>query len=200
MVTAATVDIGDADTGAMVELVSCGATHLVQIVLVLVDSIVEMLVACMTEVEPLATLVVVSGQLVTVVETISVTTLATVDCAVTTLGMADDVGVTTLVVAGCVDVTMTFDVTGVLRAGQSSTVDAQVEMIISLVLKTVFSGTTVVVGFMLEETMLVERLVLCMELELAVLLMALMLFQLPLLSVYSYCIAGLALVIFTLLT
>lgn len=115
------------------------------------------------------------------------------------IGMADDVGVTTLVVAGCVDVTMTFDVTGVLRAGQSRTVEAQVEMIISLVLKTVFSGTTVVVGFTLEETVLVEPLVLCMELELTVLLMALMLFQLPLLSVYSYCIAGLALVIFTLL-
>lgn len=76
MVTAATVDIGDADMGATVELVlagvtvelvTCGATHLVQIVLVLVDSMVVMLVACMTEVEPLATLVVVSGQLVTVV-------------------------------------------------------------------------------------------------------------------------------------
>lgn len=73
-------------------------------------------------------------------------------------------------------------------------------MITSLVLKTVFLGTTVVVGFTLEETMLVEPLVLCMELELTVLLIALMLFQLPLLSVYSYCIAGLALVIFTLLT
>ena len=60
--TAATVEIGDA-----VELVTGGATHLVQIVLVLVESMVERLVACMTEVEPLATLVVVNGQLVTVV-------------------------------------------------------------------------------------------------------------------------------------
>lgn len=62
MVTAETVDIGDA-----VELVTGDATHLVQIVLVLVNSMVERLVACMTEVEPLATLVVVTGQLVTVV-------------------------------------------------------------------------------------------------------------------------------------
>ena len=62
MVTAATVDIGDA-----VELVTGGATHLVQIVLVLVDKTVERLVACMTEVAPLLTLVVVIGQLVTVV-------------------------------------------------------------------------------------------------------------------------------------
>lgn len=121
-------------------------------------------------------------------------TLATVDFAVTELlvlelarvladiAMADDVGVTTMVVAGWVDVTMTFDVTGVLRAGQSRTLDAQAVIITSLVLKTVFSGMTVVVVFMLEEIMLdeaMEPLVLCMELdielELAVLLIALML-------------------------
>lgn len=121
-------------------------------------------------------------------------TLATVDFAVTELlvpelarvladiAMADDVGVTTMVVAGWVDVTMTFDVTGVLRAGQSRTLDAQAVIIASLVLKTVFSGMTVVVVFMLEEIMLdeaMEPLVLCMELdielELAVLLIALML-------------------------
>ena len=62
VVTAATVDNGDA-----VELVTCGATHLVQTVVRLVDRIVEMLVACMTEVVPLAIFVVVIGQLVTVV-------------------------------------------------------------------------------------------------------------------------------------
>lgn len=118
--------------------------------------------------------------------------------------VADNVGATTLVVAGCVDVTMTFEVMGVLRAGQLETLEAQVVITTSLVLKTVFSGMTVVVGFTLEGSMLVELLLLCtelelsMELELTVLLMALMLFQLPLLSVYSYCIAGLALVIFTL--
>ena len=123
-----------------------------------------------------------------------------VECAV-----ADDAGATTLVVAGCVDVTMTFEVMGVLRAGQLETLEAQVVITTSLVLKTVFPGMTVVVGFTLEETILVELLVLCMELELElelelmVLLMALMLFQLPLLSVNSYCIAGLALIIFTLL-
>ena len=60
--TAATVDIGDA-----VELVIEGATHLVQMRLALVDKMVERLVAVMTEVVPLATLVVVIGQLVTVV-------------------------------------------------------------------------------------------------------------------------------------
>ena len=118
--------------------------------------------------------------------------------------MADDEGVTTIVVAGLVDVTMTFDVIGVLRAGQLRTLEAQAVMMTSLVLKTVFSGMMVVLGFMLEEIMLeeaMELLVLCMELELGltVLLMALMLCQLPLLSVYSYCIAGLAFVIFTLL-
>ena len=117
-----------------------------------------------------------------------------VECAV-----ANDAGATTLVVAGCVDVTMTFEVMGVLRAGQLETLEAQVVITTSLVLKTVFSGMTVVVGFAEEETMLVEPLVLCTELELTVLLMALMLFQLPLLSMYSYCIAGLALLIFTLL-
>lgn len=58
----ATVEIGDA-----VELVTGGATHLVQMVLVLVDTMVERLVAFITEVVPLATLVVVTGQLVTVV-------------------------------------------------------------------------------------------------------------------------------------
>lgn len=60
--TAATVDIGDA-----VELVIGGATHLVQMVLTLVETTVERLIAFMTEVVPLATLVVVTGQLVTVV-------------------------------------------------------------------------------------------------------------------------------------
>ena len=60
MVTAATVDIGDA-----VELVISGTTHLVQMVLVLVDRTVERLVACITDVVPSATLVVVTGQLVT---------------------------------------------------------------------------------------------------------------------------------------
>ena len=76
MVTAATVGMGDADMGAAVELVMAGdavelvfggATHLVQRVLVLVDKMVERLVAFMTDVVQLATLVVVSGQLVTVV-------------------------------------------------------------------------------------------------------------------------------------
>lgn len=62
MVTAATVDMGDA-----VELVIGGATHLVQMVLVLVDKMVERLVAFTTDVVPLATLVDVTGQLVTVV-------------------------------------------------------------------------------------------------------------------------------------
>ena len=113
--------------------------------------------------------------------------------------VADDEGATTLVVAGCVDVTMTFEVMGVLRAGQLETLEAQVVITTSLVLKTVFSGITVVVDLTLEETVLEEPLELCMELELTVLLMALMVFQLPLLSVYSYCFAGLALVIFTLL-
>lgn len=53
--------------GDIVELVICGATHLVQMVLVLVLKMVERLVAFMTEVVPLATLVLVIGQLVTVV-------------------------------------------------------------------------------------------------------------------------------------
>lgn len=120
--------------------------------------------------------------------------------------MTDDEGVTTIVVAGFVDVTMTFDVIGVLRAGQLRTLEAQAVMTTSLVLKTVISGMTDVVGFMLEEIRLeeaMELLVLCMELalelEMRVLLIPLMLCQLPLLSVYSYCIAGFALVIFTLL-
>ncbi len=67
MVNAATVDIGDADIGDTVELVIGGATHLVQMVLTLVEKMVERLVAFMTDVVPLATLVVVIGQLVTVV-------------------------------------------------------------------------------------------------------------------------------------
>ena len=145
---------------------------------------------------------------------ISLTTLATVDFAVTELvwlengfipaetAIADDEGVTTIVVAGLVDVTTISDVTGVLRAGQLRTVEAQAVMIAVLVLKTVISGMTVVVGCMLDEA--TELALLCielaLELELAVLLMALILLKLPLLSVYSYCIAGLAFVIFTLLT
>ena len=123
-------------------------------------------------------------------------------CVLADTAMTDDEGVTTIVVAGLVDVTMTLDVTGVLRAGQLRTLEAQVVMMISLVLKTVASGITVVVGFTLEEVMpdeALELLVLIMELELTVLFMTLMLFQLPLLSVYSYCIAGLAFVILTLL-
>ncbi len=62
MVIAATVDVG-----AAFELVVGGATHLVQTVLVLVDRMVDRLVAFMTEVVPLAILVVDTGQLVTVV-------------------------------------------------------------------------------------------------------------------------------------
>ena len=116
--------------------------------------------------------------------------------------MADDEGVITIVVAGLVDVTTICDVTGVLRAGQLRTLEAQAVMIAVLVLKTVISGMTVVVGCMLDEA--TELALLCielaLELELAVLLMALILLKLPLLSVYSYCIAGLAFVIFTLLT
>ncbi len=72
---------------------------------------------------------------------------------------------------------MTFEVIGVLLAGQLRTLVAQVVMITSLVLKMVFSGMTVVVGIMLDETM--EPVMLCMELvmelELAVSLMTLML-------------------------
>ena len=116
--------------------------------------------------------------------------------------IADDEGVTTIVVAGLVDVTTISDVTGVLRAGQLRTVEAQAVMIAVLVLKIVISGMTVVLGCMLEVA--TELALLCieltLELELAVLLMALILLKLPLLSVYSYCIAGLAFVIFTLLT
>ena len=144
------------------------------------------------------------------------------ECVLADTAIADEEGVTTTVVAGLVDVTMTFDVMGVLRAGQLRTLEAQAVIITSLVLKTVVSGMTVVLGFTLEEIMLEEATELCMELELeeimleeatelcmelelelelelTVLLMALMLCQLPLLSVYSYCIAGLAFVIFTLL-
>ena len=116
--------------------------------------------------------------------------------------IADDEGVTTIVVAGLVDVTTISDVTGVLRAGQLRTVEAQAVMIAVLVLKTVISGMTVVLGCMLDEA--TELALLCielaLELELAVPLMALILLKLPLLSVYSYCIAGLTFVIFTLLT
>lgn len=93
--------------------------------------------------------------------------------------MAEAEGMTTIVVAGLVDVTITFDVMGVLRAGQLRTVEAQAVMITSLVLKIVISGMTVILSFMLEEIMLDEVLVLCMELalelELTVLLMDLML-------------------------
>lgn len=85
MVNAATVDIGDADMGAAVELVIagdaveldiagdtvelviCGATHLVQMVLVLVLKMVDKLVVLSMEVIPFETLVLVTGQLVTVV-------------------------------------------------------------------------------------------------------------------------------------
>ena len=49
------------------ELVTCGATHLVQIVLVLVLKIVETLVVLIMAVVPLAILVLVTGQLVRVV-------------------------------------------------------------------------------------------------------------------------------------
>lgn len=104
------------------------------------------------------------------------------DCVLADTAMTDDEGVTIIVVAGLVDVTTTFDVTGVLRAGQLRTLEAQAVIIAVLVLKTVVSGMTVVVGFMLEEIMLdetVELLVLCMELplelELTVLLMPFML-------------------------
>lgn len=124
------------------------------------------------------------------------------DGALADTAMADGEGATTIVVAFLVDVTITFDVTGALRAGQSRTLEGQAVMMTSLVLITVVPGMTVVLSFMLEEIMLdeaMELLVLLMELGLAVLLMALMLCQLPLLSVYSYCIAGLALVILTLL-
>ena len=49
------------------ELVTCGATHLVQMVLVLVLKIVETLVAFTTAVVPFVILVLVTGQLVRVV-------------------------------------------------------------------------------------------------------------------------------------
>lgn len=49
------------------ELVTWGATHLVQIVLVLVLKTVETLVVFITAVVPFATLVLVTGQLVKVV-------------------------------------------------------------------------------------------------------------------------------------
>ena len=109
--------------------------------------------------------------------------------------MAEDVGVITTVLGGWVDVTMIFDV----RTGQLDTPEAQVVTTTSLVLKTVVWGITVVAGLVLEEPMLDEAMEL-LELCTSVLLIALILFQLPLLSVYSYCIAGFALMIFTLLT
>ena len=93
------------------------------------------------------------------------------DCVLADTAMTDDEGVTTIVVAGLVDVTRTFDVMGVLRAGQLRTLEAHAVMTTSLVLKTVISGMTVVAGFMLEDTMVDEA----MELALMVLLMALML-------------------------
>ncbi len=49
------------------ELVICGATHFVQIVLVLVLKIVERVVVFITAVVPFAILVLVTGQLVRVV-------------------------------------------------------------------------------------------------------------------------------------
>ena len=49
------------------ELVICGATHLVHMVLVLVLNIVETLVVLTTAVVPFAVLVLVTGQLVRVV-------------------------------------------------------------------------------------------------------------------------------------
>lgn len=61
------------------ELVVCWATHSVQIVLVLVLKIVETLVVFTMAVVPFATLVLVTGQLVRVVWTISVVNAATVD-------------------------------------------------------------------------------------------------------------------------
>lgn len=76
MVKAATVDIGDAEMGAAVELVIaedtgelviCGATHLVQMVLVLVLKMVDRLVVFSMDVTPLETFVLVTGQLVIVV-------------------------------------------------------------------------------------------------------------------------------------
>lgn len=97
MVNASTVDIGDADIGAAVELaiagdtaelaiagdrvelVIGGATHLVQMVLVLVLTIVDKLVVLSMEVTPFEIIVLVTGQLVTVGKTSSVVTAATVD-------------------------------------------------------------------------------------------------------------------------
>ena len=68
MVNAATVGIGDAVELVIAgDAVVCGATHLVQTVLVLVDKMVERPVVFTTDVVPLATLVLVTGQLVTVV-------------------------------------------------------------------------------------------------------------------------------------
>lgn len=67
VVTAATVDIGDANLGATVALVLTGATQLVQIVLVLVLKMVDTLVVLNMDVTPLETFVLVTGQLVMVV-------------------------------------------------------------------------------------------------------------------------------------
>ena len=77
VVTAATVDIGDADMGAAdigdadmgaaVELVLTGATQLVQIVLVLVLKMVDTFMVLSMDVTPFETFVLVTGQLVIVV-------------------------------------------------------------------------------------------------------------------------------------
>ena len=67
MLTAATVDIGDANLGAAVALVLTGATQLVQIVLVLVLKMVDTLVVLSMDVVPFETFVLVTGQLVIVV-------------------------------------------------------------------------------------------------------------------------------------
>ena len=67
VVTAATVDIGDADMGAAVVLVLTGGRQLVQIVLVLVLKMVDTLVVLSMDVTPFETFVLVTGQLVMVV-------------------------------------------------------------------------------------------------------------------------------------
>ena len=67
VVTAATVDVGDADMGAAVELALTGATQLVQIVLVLVLKMVDTLMVLSMDVTPFETFVLVTGQLVIVV-------------------------------------------------------------------------------------------------------------------------------------
>ena len=67
VVTAATVDVGDAEMGAAVELALTGATQLVQIVLVLVLKMVDTLTVLSIDVTPFEIFVLVTGQLVTVV-------------------------------------------------------------------------------------------------------------------------------------